>query len=692
MTSKNIGDSDLTKDQAGKRAEQLRREIRQHDYYYYTEAQPRISDRDYDRLLEELFSLEGAWPELQTPESPTQRVGGAPVKDFPTVSHSVAMLSLQNTYSEDEIVDFDRRVRELLPEQEIRYAVDLKYDGVAIALRYRNGRFVLGATRGDGVQGDDISANLKTIRSIPLQVDIARAGTDFPADFEVRGEIYMLNGDFEKLNAQRIAAGERAFANPRNLTAGTLKMQDSKVVASRPLRMACYSLLTDTDLPSHSAGMQALQKLGFPVGNSQRTCESIDELRRYIAEWEEKRHTLPFMIDGIVIKVDSLVQQQRLGNVARFPRWAIAYKYEAEKARTVLEDIFLQVGRTGVVTPVAALRPVFVSGSTVSRATLHNADFIAELGIHVGDTVIIEKGGEVIPKVIGYVAELRPAESKAYEFPALCPCECRHSLKRYEGEANHYCDNALCPRQLKRRLIHFASRNAMDIEGLGERNVEQLIAAGLLGGIAEIYDLHARRDDILKLERWAAKKVDNMLEGIERSKSRPFEKVLYSVGIRFVGEETARILVRHYHDIDALAAAGQEELEDIHGIGKRIAESLVEFFQDQINRELMSRLRDAGLCLVQEASEADEGGPAALAGASFVLTGTLPTMNRNEARALIQQHGGKVVGSVSSKTSYLLAGTDPGSKYAKAEKLAVPIIGEAEFRAMIANEEPADKR
>ena len=673
-------------DAARARVQALREEIRAHDYRYYVEADPVISDREYDLLLRELFDLEAQFPELVSPDSPTQRVGGEPVKEFASVQHARPMLSLQNTYSKDELADFDRRVREGLDTDDYAYMADLKYDGVAISLIYEDGRFVRGATRGDGVTGDDVSSNLRTIRAIPLEVNRVEVNGAPLLNFEVRGEIYMRNADFEKINAERGRSGEKPFANPRNLTAGTLKMQDPRIVAERSLRIACYSLIADEfELSGQTDSMQLMRAMGFPTGADYRLCADIDAVFAYIEEWENRRGRLEFMIDGIVLKVDSLEQQNILGRVSRFPRWAIAYKYEAEKARTKLEDIFMQVGRTGVITPVAALSPVFVSGSTVSRATLHNADFIAELGIRVGDTVIIEKGGEVIPKVVGFVPEQRPADAEPFEFPTECPCGLGQELKRYEGEANFYCENPECPSQRLRKIIHFASRGAMDIEGLGDKNVEQLVEAGLLKNVADVYDLEQHRAQILELERWADKKVEKMLEGINRSRERPFAKVLYAVGIRFVGEEIARLLAGSFRTIDELMAADQESLAAIHGIGPRIAESLVKFFAIERNRELIERLRAAGLQLDRPESSADiSGGSQPLSGKTFVITGTLPSMKRPEAKALIEAHGGKVTGSVSAKTNFLLAGEDAGSKRDKAEELGITIIGEDELQAMIA--------
>jgi len=495
---------------AESRINELRELIRKCDYAYYTEAQPFISDREYDKALEELIQLEKDNPALIIPDSPTQRVGGEPLKEFTTVVHDKPMLSLANTYSREEVTDFDRRVREILGDQPFKYVVELKYDGVACSLRYSKGKLSIGATRGDGISGDDITRNIRTIRSIPFSVQNNEIDGKILEDFEVRGEIFLHQDDFLKINEQRTEFGEKTFANPRNLTAGTLKLLDSKIVATRPLKMVCYYLDTsDITLTSHSENVLLLKKMGFPVSNYSRICGNIDEIFEFINEWELNRNELPFQIDGIVIKVDSLNQQKLLGFVARSPRWAIAYKYEAEKTSTLLKDITLQVGRTGVVTPVAELEPVFLAGSTISRATLHNYDYISERDIRIGDIVIIEKGGEVIPKVTSVVMEQRPANAVKFEFPELCSCHLHSPLARPEGEAAYFCNHPECPWQLKRRIEHFASRNALNIEGLGEKVVEQLVELGYLKNIADVFDLKNFRDELIKLDRWGEKSTDN---------------------------------------------------------------------------------------------------------------------------------------------------------------------------------------
>lgn len=664
------------------RIEELREQIRAHDYHYYIEARPVVSDREYDKLMEELTDLERQHPQFATPDSPTQRVGGEPLKEFAQVEHERPMLSLANTYSREEVLDFDRRIRELLDTGSFRYVAELKYDGVAVSLHYRDGRFVLGATRGNGVVGDDITQNLRTIASIPLMARPTAPDGNGLRNFEVRGEVYMLNEDFLALNEEREAEGEKRFANPRNLTAGTLKLQDPREVAARPLQIVTYNLAADSGAPAtHSGGLEMLRSLGFPTGVIS-VCNTIDDVFAFIEEWEQKRASLPFMIDGIVVKVDSLAQQRELGSVSRFPRWAIAYKYEAQKVQTVMRDILYQVGRTGVVTPVADLDPVFVSGSTVSRATLHNADFILEKDIRVGDAVLIEKGGEVIPKVVEVVLAQRPEGSTPFEFPHICPCPEQQPLHRYEDEANYYCEYPGCPWQVRRRLTHYASRHAMEIEGLGDKVVDQLVDAKLLASIPDIYDLHERREELLELERWGAKKADNLLAAIEKSKERPFARVLYSVGVRFVGEETAKLLAAHFADIDELKAATSERLTAIKGIGERVADSILQFLGDAASVEVLDRLQRAGVRMVSDSMAA---APASekLNGKTFVLTGTLPSMTRDEARALIESHGGKVSGSVSKKTNYVLAGEEAGSKLDKARELGVAVLAENEFLALI---------
>lgn len=655
---------------------ELREAIVRHDRMYYVEAQPEIDDRQYDALFAELQKLEEEHPDLRTPDSPTLRVGGAPVSDFATVQHTVPMLSLANTYSQEEVVDFDRRVREGLGIDSPKYVCELKFDGVAMSLTYTNGILSLAATRGDGENGDDVTANVRTIHSVPLKLNETPIQNAI-----VRGEVFMLTSTFEEINARATLDSTKTYANPRNLTAGTLKQKDSRSVAQRQLEFVAYWLdSADVTLLSHSANLKLLSSMGFEAGSQAKTCESVHEVLAFIAEWEDRRGTLPFQIDGIVIKVNNLQQQQELGFVARSPRWAIAYKYEAQKATSVLHDITLQVGRTGVVTPVAELEPTLLAGSTISRATLHNEDFVKSLDVRIGDHVVIEKGGDVIPKVVAPVLSLRQDGAEPWSMPIVCPCPRNSPLHHPEGEVNWYCDDALCPWQIRRRIEHFASRNAMDIEGLGERAVDQFVEAGLLSSIADIYLLPKQYQRICELERWAPKSADKLLEGIERSKTQPYSRVLFAIGIRFVGEGVAKILARTFSSIDILAGATVEELTNVHEIGQSIATAVREFFDEPGNQQLVEALKSAGLCLEQSESLDNTN---EFAGLTFVLTGELVTQTRRDAEEAIERRGGKAAGSVSKRTSYVVAGANAGSKLAKANELGVPVISEEEFAEML---------
>ncbi len=667
---------------AAEELRKLREEIHRHDHLYYAKAAPEISDRDYDALFQRLLMLESEFPNLLTQDSPSQRIGGEPLKEFRTVQHEIPMLSLSNTYSEAELLDFHRRVCEGLDGNEPRYVAELKYDGVAISLRYRNGIFTLGVTRGDGEKGDDITQNLRTIHSIPLSIQPIDIQNVSLRNFEVRGEIYMRNSDFLKINQEREENGEKTYANPRNLTAGTLKLQSSKEVAQRPLQIVCYYLFTsEARLESQSDNLRLLKEMGFPTGDS-RLCSTTDQIFDYIAYWHKHRNALPFNIDGIVIKIDSLRQQDILGMIARSPRWAIAYKYEAEKALALLKSISLQVGRTGVVTPVAELHPVFLAGSTISRATLHNADYIASLDIRPGDTVVVEKGGDVIPKISGYVQKLRPSDSQPYTFPITCPCPLHNTLHRPIGEANYYCNHAECPWQIRRKIIHFASRNAMDIEGLGEKITDRFVELGLLKTIADIYELHKQSDALKSLDRWGKKSTDNLLQAIETSKKQSFARILYALGIRYVGEGAAKILAKNFSSIDALSAATFEELTALNEIGERIAHSILSFFSTEDERAVIDRLKKAGLNFDRKEIEAHVFAPI-FEGKTFVLTGELSTMTRKEATDAIEHRSGKASSSVSKKTSYVVAGENAGNKLSKARELGVAIISEDVFLGML---------
>ena len=652
----------------------LREKIREHDYRYYVLAEPTISDEEYDRLMRELVALEGEHPELVTDDSPSQRVGGQPVKEFPTVTHAVPMLSLSNTYSEEEVRDFDRRVRSLLGKEPYRYVCELKFDGLAVSLMYQEMKFARGATRGDGLQGDDITNNLKTIRSIPLQLMNPRKGLE---SVEVRGEVFMKRDDFRRMNEERELEGEKTFINPRNSAAGTLKLQDPRIVAQRPLNFFAYALRTERfQLSSHHDNLKLLKGLGFPVSEHFRLCDRVDDVVEYWKEWEERREDLPYDIDGVVVKVDSLRQQDELGTIAKSPRWAIAFKFASRKAETVLDGITFQVGRVGTVTPVAELRPVFIGGTTVSRATLHNEDYIKELGLRPGDTVVVEKGGDVIPKVSGVVQSKRPSGSKPFAFAPECP-ECGTRLVRPEDEANYYCENSECPAQVRGRIQHFAHRGAMDIEGLGEAIIDEFVRLGFLRNYADVYDLFKKRSKIVELEGWGKKSVQNLFDAVEESKNRPFSRVVFALGIRHIGAGVAQLLVRDLATIDRIIGAKKEELEVIQGIGPRIADSIVRFFRESHNRRLVERLRTAGVRMEEKQKKAVSGSP--FSGKTVVLTGTLESMGREAAKQRIESLGGKVTSSVSKGTDVVVVGAEPGTKYDKARKLGVRVIDEKEF-------------
>lgn len=663
-----------------RRIEELRDLIYQHDYNYYVLNEPTISDREYDLLMQELIELENKYPMLITPDSPTQRVGGEPTKEFPVVMHEVPMLSLSNTYSIDELKDFHRRVQEGLPPGEkIEYVTELKIDGIAISLHYRNGLFVQGVTRGDGFRGDDITNNLKTIRSLPLRLNFRDLKRYEFENIEVRGEIYMNRNDFEELNRERAKLGEKIFANPRNATAGTLKLQDPKQVAERPLNLFCYYLRSQTkELETQYENLKILKSLGFKVNPYHQLCYSIDEVIDFCKEWEEKRESLPYDIDGVVIKVNSLRQQEILGAVAKSPRWATAFKFEAKKAKTKLISITLQVGRLGTITPVAELEPVFLAGTTVSRATLHNFEEIQRKDIRVGDTVLIEKGGDIIPKVVEVVLDERPAKSEPFEIPENCPV-CGTKLVNPPGEVAYYCPNYNCPEQVKQRLIHFASRGAMDIEGLGEAVVEKLVDLGYLYTPVDIFKLKEIRDKLIEIESFGEKSVDNLLKAIEESKKQPFERVLFALGIRHVGASVAKDLVEHFHSIDNLMKTTKEELQQVPEIGETISQSIIDYFSNKENLKIINDLRELGLNFKVKKQLKSEK----LKGKTFVITGSLSSMTRNEAKELIEKHGGKTTESVSSKTSYVIVGENPGSKLEKAKNLKIPILTEDEFLKII---------
>lgn len=666
------------------RIEELRELIREHDYNYYILAQPVISDYEFDQLLNELIKLEKENPHFISPDSPTQRVGSDLTKEFKSVQHKIPMLSLSNTYNENELIDFDRRVREGLPKNEkVEYVCELKIDGLSVSLRYVNGKLDVAATRGDGTVGEDVTNNVKTIRSVPLVIK-KHAKQKLNLDqFEVRGEVFMELEAFKKLNEERELNGEKTFANPRNSSAGTLKLQDPQLVAKRPLQIFVYYLFTEkNELISQSENLILLEDLGFRINKNYRVCNSIEGVLQFCDEWEGKRNELPYEIDGVVIKVNSLKQQKILGTIAKSPRWAVAYKFKAKQANTRLNNITWQVGRTGTLTPVAELEPVFLAGSTISRATLHNIDEIKRKDIREGDWVVIEKGGDVIPKVVSVDLTKRTKDSAEVDVPSKCPV-CGSKLFRSEDEVAIYCENNLCPAQVKGRISHFASRGAMDIEGLGEALINLFVDLNFLKDYSDIYDLKEKRNELIQIERLGEKSIDNLLNAIETSKKKPFNKVLFALGIRYVGSGAANKLADHFLTLEKLSSASEEEIESVHEIGSSISKSVKRFFANTQNRKIIERLKKAGLNL---AGEKKVNVSDLFEGKSFVLTGTLSSMSRENAKEIIQRHGGAVVSAVSKNTSYVVAGDSPGSKLDKAQKLGIPVLSEEQFLEMIKTE------
>jgi DNA ligase (NAD+) len=679
----------MDKETAKKRIEELTESLNDHNYRYYVLSKPVISDFDFDVLLEELTRLEKDFPEFALPDSPTKRVGGDITKEFKQVAHSYPMLSLANTYSEAEIRDFETRILKTIG-QAAGYVCELKYDGVSISLTYHNGKLMSAVTRGDGVRGDDVTTNIKTIKSIPL-----RLKGDFPADFVIRGEIFMPREAFDRMNAERIENGEEPFANPRNATSGTIKMQDSAEVAKRPLDCFLYFILGE-NLPfdNHYDNLIKAREWGFKVPGYIAKCENIDEVMDFIHEWDTGRHQLPFEIDGVVIKVNDYAMQDELGFTAKSPRWAIAFKFKAERASTKLNSVTYQVGRTGTITPVANLEPVQLAGTVVKRATLHNADIMEVLDLHEGDTVFVEKGGEIIPKIVSVDQSKREAGSERIKFIDRCP-ECNTLLVRTEGEAAWYCPNEDgCPPQIKGRIEHFISRNAMNIDSLGEGKVEMLFDNGLIKDVADLYFL--TYDQLLGLEKvfeatsdkkekklsFKEKTVTNILNGIEASKEVPFDRVLYAIGIRFVGQTVARKLAMHYRNIEALKQVPFEDLILVDEIGEKIAGSVLQFFGREKNLRIIERLKNKGIQF--ELEQVNEALSDKLKGKTIVASGKLERFSRGEIEEVIRQHGGKPASSVSKKTDFLLAGENIGpNKLEKAKELSVPIITEAEFLEMI---------
>ncbi len=659
------------------RIDQLRALLNEQNYRYYVLNDPLISDFEYDKLMRELQDLEQANPQYADPNSPTQRVGSDRANQFASVTHRFPMQSLSNTYSREEVTDFDTRIQKEVGE--VEYVCELKFDGTSISLLYEHGQLVRAATRGDGTVGDDVTENVRTIRSIPLQL----RGGGYPDLFEIRGEILMPYKSFERLNREREDIGETPFANPRNAAAGSLKQQSSAVTASRDLDAYLYMLAGD-EMPyaTHYESLLAARQWGFKVSDQMKLCRNLDEVMDFIRYWDKARESLPFATDGVVIKVNSYAMQKQLGSTAKAPRWAVAYKFKAEQALTRLLSVDFQVGRTGAITPVANLEPVQLAGTVVKRASLHNAEQIALLDIRLGDMVYVEKGGEIIPKITEVELSERPAESQPFEFITRCP-ECGTELVKYEGEARHYCPNSSsCPPQIVGRIVHFISRKAMNIEGLGDETVQLLYDNGLVHDISDLYTL--KRADLVRLPRLGEKSADNILRNIEASKQVPFARVLFAIGIRFIGETTAKILARQFKNIDALIHADPEQLIEADEVGEKIARSIIEYFADAGNMRIVERLRSYGL---QFQNQVQEGATDRLAGLNFVISGTFVHHSRDQLKELIERHGGRNLSGVSSNVNYLLAGQNIGpAKLAKVSKLGVKMINEEEFMQMLGDE------
>lgn len=657
--------------------QELRKTVATHNYNYYVLDKPVISDYEFDMLLKELQELEAAYPEFYDPNSPTLRVGGTVTKNFETVVHEQRMYSLDNSYSKEDLEDWEKRIQKILGDVDVDFSCELKYDGASITITYEDGELVRAVTRGDGFQGDDVTTNIKTIKSVPLKLQ-----GDFPPKFHIRGEIILPHEGFAKMNQERIAAGEAPYMNPRNTASGSLKLQDSAEVARRPLTCLLYTLVGDNlGITSQFESLEKARRWGFKVPQEARLCKSIQDVMEYIHYWDTKRHELAYEIDGVVIKVNSFVQQEELGYTSKAPRWAMAYKFKSEQAVTTLNSISYQVGRTGAITPVANLEPVLLAGTTVKRASLHNADQIAKLDVRVGDTVFVEKGGEIIPKIIRVDFSKRNTASQPTAYITHCP-ECDTELVRKEGEAQHYCPNAYgCPPQITGRIQHFISRKAMDIEGMGAETVELLYHEGLIKSYADLYDLTAAQ--LIPLERMAEKSADNLVKGVEKSKEIPFERVLFALGIRFVGETVAKKLAKAFTSVTALKEASVEALTAVDEIGGRIAESVVEFFSREENLAIIERLRAHGVQLEVSADKL-QNQTDKLKGKTFVVSGVFERMSRTELKHHIETNGGRVASSISSKTDYVIAGANMGpSKKQKAEALKIPLISEHDFMAML---------
>ena len=659
-----------------KQINQLREELRQHNHNYYVLDTPTISDYEFDMKLKELQILEEKHPEFYDSNSPTLRVGGEVTKNFDTIVHEQRMYSLDNSYSKEDLLNWETRIKKLV-DGDVSYTCELKYDGASISLTYEGGALLRAVTRGDGIQGDDVTTNVKTINSVPLKLK-----GDYPPKFDIRGEIVLPYEGFAKMNQERIAAGEEPYANPRNTASGSLKLQDSSETAKRPLDCLLYNLAGDRlGIASQYESLEKARAWGFKVPQESRLAASVDEVLEFVNYWDEKRRDLPYETDGVVIKVNNIQQQEELGFTAKAPRWAMAYKFKAEQAITKLNEITYQVGRTGAITPVANLEPVQLAGTTVKRASLHNADQIEKLDIRVADTVFVEKGGEIIPKIVGVDFTKRDKDSVATKYIMYCP-ECGTELIRKEGEAQHYCPNVYgCPPQIIGRIQHYISRKALDIDGLGGETVALLVTEGLISNYADLYDL--KKEQVIPLERMAEKSADNLIEGISKSKEVPFERVLFGLGIRYVGETVAKKLAKHYKSIDAIIAATEEELVNVDEIGIKIAQSVREFFNSEANKELVDRLVKYGLQL-QISADKLANLTETLKGQIFVVSGVFEKVSRNELKKLIEDNGGKVSSSISSKTTYVVAGANMGpSKLEKANKLGVEIISEDAFLDLV---------
>ena len=661
-----------------KEAEELREKIRRHEYLYYVEDAPEITDAAFDRLMNRLKEIEAGHPELSTPDSPTVRVGGTPREGFTTVRHARPMLSLDNAFSYDALRDWDRRVRQGSGREDIEYIAEHKFDGLSISLQYEDGVLVRGVTRGDGTTGEDVTPNVRTVRSIPLRMDDAAVKKlKLPKSFEVRGEILMTRKAFEALNRQQEEAGGKIFVNARNSAAGSLRVLDPAITRQRKLDFFAYYLYVDGKAPfaKHSDSLEALKKLHFRASDDWKCCDGIEAVIKYCESWDAKREKLAYEIDGVVIKVNSTALQNELGFTSKAPRWAVAFKYPARQETTVVNEIIVQVGRTGTLTPVAVLEPVQVGGVTVSRSTLHNMDEIDRLGLHIGDTVLIERAGEVIPHVLKVVKEGK--NRREFKMPAKCP-ECGSAIHKAEGEVAYRCVNAACPAKRKESLLHFAGRHAMDIDGLGDKIVDQLVDKGMVKDVADLYSL--KLDQVADLERMAEKSAQNLLDEIAASKKQPLSRLIYALGMRFVGERTGQLLAENFGSLEDLEEAKSEDLEKVTEVGPKVSESIVEFFSEPANRKLIKKLQAAG---VRPTAEKREIKSQKFAGKSFVFTGALEHRSREEAGEIVQQHGGKLSGSVSKKTDYVVVGADPGSKYDKAKELGVTILTEAEFEKLV---------